>query len=98
MGQINVNANIISPSGVIAIKAGNVSLGDNVKISTSGIYTNDTVSIAGAMLANVVTDAGAITIAENDTDKGGLSIGHGVRIEANAGAWINSSNQLTGGG
>ena len=97
MGQINVNANIISPSGVIAIKAGNVSLGDNVKISTSGIYTNDTVSIAGAMLANVVTDAGAITIAENDTDKGGLSIGHGVRIEANAGAWINSSNQLTGG-
>jgi len=96
-GQINVIANIISPGGALAIKGGDISLGDNVKISTSGSYTNDTLSIAGAMLANVVKDAGVITIVENDIDKGGLSIGRGVSIEANAGAWLNSANQLTGG-
>jgi filamentous hemagglutinin family protein len=96
MAQINVSADVTSPGGVIAFKGGDTSLGDNIKISTSGIYTNDTL-IAGAMLANVVTDAGAITIAENDKDKGGLSVGQGVRIDANAGAWLNSSNQLTAG-
>ena len=97
MGQINVNANISLPGGVIAIKGGDTSLGDNVKISTSGIYTNDTVGIAGDRFANVVRDAGTITIEKNDTDNGGLSIGRGVRIEANAGAWLNGSNQLAVG-
>ncbi|CEN56276.1 filamentous hemagglutinin N-terminal domain-containing protein [Candidatus Methylopumilus turicensis] len=97
MGQINVNASITSPGGMIAIKGGDTSLGDNVNISTSGIYTNDTVGIAGATLNNVVTDAGTITIAQNDINNRGLSIGQGVRIEANAGAWLNSSKLLNGG-
>ena len=97
MGQANVNANIIAPGGVITISAGNTSLSNNVKISTSGLYTNDTAGIFGAMLGNVMVNAGNITIQENDSDKGGLSLGAGVKIEANAGAWLNSSNQLTGG-
>jgi|GEM_PF-568657 len=96
-GTININANISSPGGTVSISGGDTGLANNVKISTSGIYTNDTPGIAGATLGPIVTDAGTITIAENDIDKNGLFIGRGVIIEANAGAWLNKNNKLTGG-
>jgi len=96
-GTININANISSPGGTVSISGGDTGLANNVKISTSGIYTNDTAEIVGATLGPIVTDAGTITIAENDIDKSGLSIGPGVIIEANAGAWLNKNNKLTGG-
>jgi hypothetical protein len=65
-GTVNINANIFSPGGTVFISGGDTSLANNVKISTSGIYTNDTAGISGTTLGAIVTDAGTITIEEND--------------------------------
>jgi filamentous hemagglutinin family protein len=96
-GVLNVNANITSPGGLISISAGKTILANNVNIITSGIYTNDTLGVSGSLLGDIVIDGGAISITQNDTDNGSIAIGQGVRIESNAGAWLNTFNELKGG-
>ena len=95
--QAIVNADIVSPGGVISVSGGNTMLADHVTMSTSGIYTNDSAGATNAISAAIALDGGSVSIAEKDFDKGGLSLGNGVVIEANAGAWLGAEGNLIGG-
>jgi filamentous hemagglutinin len=88
---INVNNNITTSGGQIKLSASNtanVVLADNVKISTAGLFTNDTPGVSGAMESLVVTKGGNVTIAD------GLVMGEGSRIDASAGVWIKETGEI----
>lgn len=96
-GQATVNADIVSPGGTIAISGGDTALADHVTISASGLYTNDTPGVSSALQSAVAIDGGSVIITEKNNDKGGLMLGDGVLIKADAGAWLKSNGKLSGG-
>lgn len=97
LGQAMINADIVAPGGSIVISGGDTRLADHVTISASGLYTNDTAGMEGALQNAVLVDGGSISIAEKDVDKGGLTLGDGVVLAADAGAWLGANGKLSGG-
>lgn len=89
VGGAQVNADISVPSGDIAI-TGTTILADGVKLSSSGLWTNDSNGLPGALSAPVAKDAGNITT-EN------LVMGTNSLLEANAGAWMTANGKLQKG-
>ncbi|MDP8568202.1 filamentous haemagglutinin family protein [Methylophilus aquaticus] len=88
---VNVSRNITTAGGNIKLAASStadVVLGNNVKISTAGLFTNDLPGVQGAMLSPVVTRGGNVTITD------GLVMKDGARIDASSGAWVKSNGQI----
>lgn len=95
--QVNINANISVPSGNVSISGGKTTIADNVSISASGLYTNDTPGLAGSLNSELALKGGSVTVKDTDPSNGDLLFGKGVSIEANAGAWVNVAGKLKTG-
>lgn len=96
-GRANVNADIVSPGGTIAITGGDTAIARHVTLSASGLYTNDLPGANGTGSDAVVIDGGSVSVVEKDDNKNGLTLGDGVVIEANAGAWVKAGGKVSGG-
>lgn len=93
-GGVNVNQNVTLPSGNLTLSASqkaDVVLADGVKLDVSGLFTNDTPGVSGAMTGLVAVDGGSITINH------GLKLGQAATLDASAGLWINNAKQMTAG-
>ena len=91
----NVNANVIAHGSNIII---NKAIADDVKVSSAGLFINDTRGITGALTQPVVIDAGDITLGNTDPTKNiRVAIGNNVSLDASAGAWQNSKGILQKG-
>ena len=96
-GRANVNSDIVSPGGTISVIGGDTAIASHVTLSASGLYTNDLPGANGTGSDAVVVDGGSVTVKEKDDNMNGLTLGDGVVIEANAGAWVKAGGKVSGG-
>lgn len=97
-GQIQVNADIIAPSGNVTIGGGAVQVADGVRVSTAGMYTNDRPGMPGALTAPVAKDAGNILISGKASGNTlTVSLGDGSVLDASAGAWMSDKGKVAFG-
>jgi filamentous hemagglutinin family protein len=111
--RVDVFSDITAPGGAVALQntvtvgAGSpgiprtgVQLGDGVRIDVSGLWTNDFTAQLGAPIgtAGLFQNGGSIILGPLSGVIGGeLSIGNGVTLQANGGAWLQSTGSVTGG-
>lgn len=96
-GNMAVNADIVAPGGDITLSAGTMQVADGVSIDASGLYTNDFQGAAGAGTGAVALDGGNVSLLMKVDSEGGLTLGHGVSIAADAGAWVKADGKVKGG-
>jgi filamentous hemagglutinin len=96
-GSAIVNADIVAPSGNISVSGNKVTVADNVKLNASGLYTNDTLALGRVLDSTLAQKGGTVALKSTDTVNGGLQIGQGVEIEANAGAWLSETGKVKTG-
>lgn len=95
--NIAVNADIIAAGGAVKLTGGAIAVADNVTISASGLYTNDLPDMPGAGTAPIAQDGGSVSLLMQTGSLNGLTLGEGVKVEADAGAWLKSNGKLAGG-
>lgn len=91
---VNVNQDIRVAGGNISLGASqnaNVVLGEGVKVSSTGLFTNDLLGVSGAMVNPIVTNGGNVTVTD------GLIMQNGATIDASAGAWVKSDGTVSSG-
>lgn len=91
---VNVNQNISVAAGDITLAASaknNVVLNEGVKLSSAGLFTNDTPGVSGAMVSQVATNGGKVTVSD------GLIMKNGAAIDTSGGAWIQRDGTIRGG-
>lgn len=93
MGNVNINHDITMSGGNITVSGGNIAVAEGVTISTAGLFTNDTTGVPGALTAPVAQDGGNITLSALGT----TTLAETSKIDAGAGAWLQSSGKLKGG-
>ncbi|WP_229006853.1 filamentous haemagglutinin family protein [Methylophilus sp. Leaf408] len=86
-GTVNINKDIIARGSNVALNAQVTNIADNVTISTAGNFVNNRTGLQGAMTKQTVEDAGDVKI--------GLAVfGKGVKLDASAGAYVDSKGAL----
>lgn len=93
-GGVNVNQNISVAGGDITLAASpttNVVLNEGVKLSSAGLFTNDTPGVSGAMVSQIATNGGKVTVSD------GLVMKSGASIDASGGAWIQRDGTISAG-
>ncbi|MBV8503820.1 MAG: filamentous hemagglutinin family protein [Paucibacter sp.] len=94
-GHVEVAQSITAPSGSVSINGAAVDVADGVKLSTAGLWTNDTVpapgsvDAAGNAIGPVAVGGGSVSIAGQL-----LQIGKEVTIDVSSGAWAKASGSL----
>ncbi len=97
---VAINADITLPSGELTVQGDGVRVGENVRISTAGLFTNDEPGVAGALAAPVAPDGGDIRITSKDIAGDTitpLTLGAGSRFDASAGAWLDAVGKFNQG-
>jgi filamentous hemagglutinin family protein len=75
-----------------------VLIGDGVTLDTSGLWTNDIPLVGAGALATAQTWHNGGSISIGVAAPGALlSIGNGISLRANGGAWLNAKGSLTAG-
>lgn len=93
-GGVNVNQNISVAGGDITLAASpttNVVLNEGVKLSSAGLFTNDTPGVSGAMVSQIAYNGGKVTVSD------GLVMKSGASIDASGGAWIQRDGTISAG-
>lgn len=97
--SIAVTANITVPGGSITMISGNtagsgpfgLSIGDGVKVSTAGSWTNDLLArTSGGSFGSVWTDGGSIALSSVQQ----ISIGTGASLDVSGSAWLQQSGKV----
>jgi len=104
-GDVEINADVRVYGGDLRINTdafgntndGAVTIADGVGISTSGLWTNDSVGLPGALTSQPVQDGGNISIYGVVTGTNALSLGGNAWIDASAGAWLMADGDIKGG-
>lgn len=93
LGDVTINRDIVTSGGDLTINGGNIVVADGVTLSTAGVFTNDSVGVPGALTAPVAVDGGNLALSAVGT----TTLGENSKIDASAGAWMQSSGKLKGG-
>ncbi len=97
---VDINADITLPSGELVVQGDGVRVGDHVRISTAGLFTNDKPGVAGALTAPVAPDGGDIRISSRDVAGDSINplvLGAGSQFDAGAGAWRDGAGKFNQG-
>jgi filamentous hemagglutinin len=86
-GTVNINQNITARGSDVDLNARLTRIADNVTISTAGRFINNRTGISGAMSQQIVENAGSI-------HAGITEFGRNVKLDASAGATVDSSGVL----
>ncbi len=104
--QVTLNSNVTAPSGVISataaqldpsiqlVSTSGVAIGDDVQLNVAGTWVNDLNNSYSSV--PLYTSGGRISLASAALT-GTLSLGSNVLLDAQSGAWDNSSGIVTGG-
>ncbi len=83
-----INANISAPGSSLDI--GGVTVADNVKISTAGLFVNDKPGVTNAAQVPIAINGGNITA----TGVIPIVLGKNAVLDASAGAWLDRAGEL----
>jgi filamentous hemagglutinin len=86
-GTLNINQNITARGADVDLNARLTRIADNVSISTAGKFINNRTGLPGAMSQQIVENAGNIKA-------GIVEFGRNVKLDASAGATVDSSGVL----
>jgi filamentous hemagglutinin len=87
--ELHLNQNITAAGGEVKLNAGETFINDGVTISVAGRYDNNRIGMPGSKQTRpIAANAGSIKA------DGILSFGHGVTLDASAGAYVDVSGLL----
>src|SRR5262249_22513661 len=102
-GKIQLTSTYTKPDAQIDAVRPYVHIGDDVTLDVSGLWANDLTALNAGRLATdpLAVNAGTIGITVTSTQRstafGELTIGDGVHLLANGGAWTKSQTSTVGG-
>lgn len=87
--ELHLNQNITASGGEVKLNAGETFINDGVTISVAGRYDNNRIGMPGSAQSRpIAANAGSIKA------DGIVSFGHGVTLDASAGAYVDASGLL----
>jgi hypothetical protein len=92
-GNLTVSGDITSDGGRVTLNAARVmTLGDSIKLSTAGSWTNDSLYSNDQLSTNVAVDAGSISLQAHRIELGDKST-----LNVSSGAWLNEFKKTSTG-